>query len=120
MAGKLPKKFHIIGAGEQALPVSGMKVKQAINEARRWWNKSGREYARAARDRKDDGIRNDEEIMALSGILAGKMFDECDAKTKWEIVKRWHRAWCALELGITDDAAFEYRGVLDWTGPRQN
>ena len=110
------KKVHIIGAGDQRMPVSGMKVKQAINDARRWWNNSGRDRFRAARDRDDDGIRDDDEIMAKSGILAGKLFDECDNKTKHEIVKRWHRAWCATELGIEGDAAFEYQGVVDRMG----
>lgn len=120
MSNRPPKKFHIIGAGDQRMPVSGMKVKQAINEARRWWNKHGREYARAARDRKHDGIRDDEEIMNKSGILAGKMFDQCDPQTKREIVKRWHRAWCAIELGIEDDAAFEYAGMVEEIGVHRN
>ena len=114
------KNLHIIGAGEQRMPVSGMKVKQAINEARRWWNKHGRDHFRAARDRDSDGVRDDEEIMAQSGILAGKMFDECDIRTRQEIVKRWHRAWCAIELGVEDDAAFEYRGMIEDLGMHRN
>lgn len=84
------------------MPVSGMKVKQAINEARKWWNKKGREQSRAARDRKVDGIKDDEEIMAKSGILTGAMFDECDTESKNSIVKSWHKAWCEVELGIDE------------------
>lgn len=96
----MTKRVHILTAGEKRMPVSGMKVSQAIREARRWWNKTGRDHARAARDRKDDGIKDDEEIMAMSGILAGKMFDECQIIEQNEIVKSWHHAWCCEELGI--------------------
>ena len=95
------------------MPVSGMKVKQAINEARRWWNKSGRDYFREARERERDGIKDDKELMQSSGILSGKMFDECDKQTKWEIVKKWHRAFCALELGISTDEEFERAGMME-------
>lgn len=96
----MSKKIHIIGAGDQRMPVSGMKVKQAINDARKWWNKEGREYARRNRDRPDDGVRDDEEIMVKSGIQSGKMFDQLDTREKNNVVKRWHHAWCEMELGI--------------------
>jgi len=90
-----------------------MKVKQAIKEARRWWNKDGRDFFREARDRAGDGIRDDIELMVKSGIFSGKMFDECDNRTKQEVVKYWHRAWCGIELGINTDEEFERAGVVE-------
>lgn len=82
------------------MPVSGMKVSQAINDARRWWNGPGRDYARRNRDRPNDGIRDDEEIMAKSGIQSGKMFDAMTKIERNDIVKAWHHAFCESELDI--------------------
>lgn len=97
---KKPKTVNIITPGDKKMPVSGMSVKQAINEARKWWNKEGREYARRNRDREEDGIKDDIEIMARSGVQSGRMFDTLDTREKNEVVKSWHHAWCEMELGI--------------------
>ncbi len=75
----------IIGGGDRMQ--TGMTPEEAVTRAKRWWKKVGREYFRRTRDRKRDGIREDEELMANSGILSGKTWDELSKREKYHVIK---------------------------------
>lgn len=100
MTAKNPIKraFFIpeIVAAEDRLPVSGMTKAQLLGAARFWWDNVGRDMQREARDRKRDGIKNDEELKHESGILFGKPWDELNRREQFDVAKAYHREWCRV------------------------
>lgn len=86
-----------------------MSINQALEGAKIWWNKSGRDYFRRTRARPQDGIKDDEELKNQSGIFFGATWDDLDRREKYVVVKMWHRSFCMENFGeATEDPEIIY------------
>lgn len=95
----IPKNVHIFGLPGVRLPRTGMTVQEAVDRGKKWWGKAGRDYFRRNRDRKRDGIKDDEQLMHDSGVLSGKVWDDLNITEKEQITLYWYAEFCGQELG---------------------
>lgn len=62
---------------------SGLKLKEAVERARQWWDREGRHVARNPEFR-------DPDIGAPSGIMRGLTFDELSREEAAAVIEAWH------------------------------
>lgn len=96
---RLPKNVHILGISTQRLPRTGLTVREAVRKGRHWWEKTGREYFRRARDREQDGVKDDKELAAQAQVLFGVPWDDLDWEIKIKIVGEWYKEFVRAEEG---------------------
>jgi len=70
----------------------GLRADELMDRARRWWDKSGRQYYRRVRNRPGDSISRTPDA-AKSGIFMGKKWDKLTRGEKFSVCSAYHQAW---------------------------
>ncbi len=83
---------------------SGMTARQAVDVARQWWERTGRDHMRRrlVNPGKVDASREDEELLFRSGIVRGEEWGSLTTEEQATIVKK-HQASLVSELADHND-----------------
>ena len=100
--------IHFLGLEDNVLPSTGMTVAEAVFRGKTWWKKTGRDHFRRNRDRKVDGLKDDEQLKHDSGLMFGVTWEALSIREKVLITGKLYCEFIRNETGYVQE--FDYDG----------